>query len=179
MRLKINLATRYYLNNQQLNYIVAAVILVTSIAFLLISREAAYNAGEMKRIASEKMLLDEKSKKAVKGVPEAEYNELLARIHFANGIIDKKTVNWLQIFDHLEETVPSGIALTSIEPNAKEQVLKISGVAHSFANLRQLMENFEKSGYFSEVYLLNNVDIKVGVSQKGISFSISCKADFR
>ena len=97
-----------------------------------------------------------------------------SRIRFANAAIERKSVNWLSLLDRLEEVVPTGVALTQIEPD-RLQGLKISGAAHSFANLRALLENMERSKNFSEVYLLSQSDAKVGLTQVGIQFSISCK----
>ena len=38
-----------------------------------------------------------------------------------------------------------------------------------------MLENMEGSKNFSEVYLLSQSDTKVGLTQKGITFNISCK----
>ena len=91
-------------------------------------------------------------------------------------MIEKKSANWLNLLDRLEEVVPAGVALTQIEPDPKERLVKLTGAARSFANLRTLIENMEQSKNFSEVYLLSQSDAKkVGATQQGLQFAISCK----
>lgn len=175
MQLKINLATKTYVNTQQLNlFIAAAVVLLFFLLFLNV-RDVSTTAGETKRVAKEMALLTGKSAGG-KGVSEQEYQALLSRIRFANAIIDKKTFNWLTLLDQMENTVPDGIALTAIEPVQKESALKLSGSARNFSNLRIFMENLENSKSFTDVYLVNQADTKVGTTQRGITFNISCKA---
>jgi type IV pilus assembly protein PilN len=108
-------------------------------------------------------------------VPEAEYQNLVARIRFANGIIYQKSFNWLGLLEKLENVVPEGISLNVIEPDPKGKLLKLSGTASSFSHLRQLLENMEGASFFSDIYLISQNDAKVSDTQKGITFSINCQ----
>jgi type IV pilus assembly protein PilN len=108
-------------------------------------------------------------------VGEKEYQNLLARIRFANAVIAQKSFNWLQLLDRLESVVPDGVAMTSIEPDLKGGGVKLAGVARSFAELRRFAENLEGSKFFTEVYLLGNAERKISESQKGMNFTITCK----
>lgn len=179
MQLKINLATRNYINLHQLTSVIFIIITLLLLLLIFNVRGIAYNAAEIKRITGETTLLAEKAKSGVKKVPETAYKDLLARIHFANAVIEKKSFNWLQLFASLEEVVPDGVAISMIEPDIKGQLLKLSGSARNFNNLRRLMENFENSKYFTDVYLLTQGEIKVGVGQKGLNFTISCRTDYK
>jgi len=172
MRLTTNLATRRYINLRQLD---ACLV----VCFILLGVLALFKAGELTRNAAELSRLKGLSQESVvrPGAPrvsDAQLKAQEARILFANAVIDKKSVNWLNLLDHLEEVVPSGVALTLLEPD-RTHTLKISGSARSFANLRELMENMEHSKNFSEVYLLNQNEAKVGLTQQGLNFSLSCK----
>ncbi|KAF0218293.1 MAG: type IV pilus assembly protein [Geobacteraceae bacterium] len=178
MQLKINLATKTYINTQQLNWSIVAAVALLGLMLFLNVRDIATNAGEIKRVAKEIAVLTGKSA-GEKGVSEQEYQAILARIRFANSIIDKKTFNWLTLLDQLESSVPDGIALTSIEPVQKESALKLTGSARNFNNLRSFMENLENSKSFTEVYLVSQAETKVGATQKGITFNITCKAGIK
>ncbi len=179
MQLKINLATRNYIDAFKLNSVLT-ICTVLLLAFMVVNiLYIAKNAGELKRIAGETNFLQEKSRTGGKAVPEADYKALLARIQFANGVIEKKSFNWLLLLNRLEEVVPDGVAISEIEPDIKEQTLKLAGKTRSFNSLRRLLENMEKSTYYSDIFLLSQSQIKVGLSQKGITFTVSCRADYK
>jgi type IV pilus assembly protein PilN len=178
MQLKINLATKSYINTQQLNFFIAAAVALLVFLLFLNIRDVATTAGETKRVAKEIALLAGKSA-GEKGVSEQEYQALLSRIRFANAIIEKKTFNWLTLLDRLESTVPDGIALTAIEPVQKESALKLTGSARNFSSLRSFMENLENSKSFTDIFLVSQAETKVGTTQRGITFNISCKAVFK
>jgi type IV pilus assembly protein PilN len=176
MRLTTNLATRRYINLRQLD---AGLVL----CFVLLGVLALFAVGELTRNAGELARLQGLSREGVgrPGAPrvsDAQLKAQDARILFANGVIERKSVNWLNLLDRLEAVVPAGMALTHLEPD-RTDTLKISGVAHSFANLREFMENMERSKNFSEVYLLSQSEAKVGQTQQGLNFSISCKVALR
>ena len=77
----------------------------------------------------------------------------------------------------MEVVVPDGVMVTSLEPSLKDGKLKISGVARNFNFMRKFLENLEDSKFFTDIYLLSQTEVKVDETQKGVSFSVSCKAD--
>ena len=172
MRLSINLATRRYVNLRQLNGALLA-------AFVLLGALAVFKAVEIGRNQAELSRVRDLIQGTATGaggvrVSEAQLKAQELRIQFANQAIDKKSVNWIGLLDRLEEVVPAGVALSKLAPEPL-QVVQISGSAHSFANLRTLLENMEHSKNFSEVYLLAQGEARVGSSQEGITFDITCK----
>lgn len=179
MQFKTNLATRSYINTRQLNLVVSVLIAFLLLWVSLNVKDIAYNIGETKRLTKDITALDTKFKATSKGVSEKEYGVLLTKINFANAIIEKKSFNWVDLLDKLETVMPEGVALSAIEPDPKKQLLKLSGVATNFNNVRQLFENLEASNFFTNVFLENQAEIKVGQSQKGISFAITCKVDYK
>jgi len=172
MKLTINLATRRYVNLRQLNLLLLFGFALSGGLALFNGVAVARNASEISRIDGLIRGIDTRSG----GVPvsAAQLKAQGSRIRFANAIIEKKTVNWLSFLDYLEEVVPAGVTLTEITPDRMQQ-LKIRGVARTFGNLRTLLETMERSKNFSEVYLLSQSDTKVGLTQKGITFNLSCK----
>jgi type IV pilus assembly protein PilN len=177
MKLTINLATRRYINLRQVNAALALGLALLAMLAVFKVREIAHNEAELTRMKH----LSAATGTRVGGVEisQAQLKALDARIRFANAAIDKKSVNWLILLDRLEEVVPSGVALTQIEPDQHQQLVKISGAARSFANLRGLLENMERSKNFSEVYLLSQSEAKVGLTQQGILFNVNCKVALR
>lgn len=202
MKLTINLATKTYLNTRLLNVSVAVALVLLFLLSLMNVKTVASNAGEVKRLTSETVTLEGKGKEK-SAVSDKEYQALLARIKVANDIIEQKTFNWLLLLDNLESVVPDGVALTSVEPGkrseggqqkskpeehpasapgaleSKGDGVKLSGVARNFTAVRAFMENLENSKFFTEVYLVSQSVFQGAEKQKGITFSISCKANYK
>jgi type IV pilus assembly protein PilN len=175
MRLTINLATRTYLNRSQLNLAFAIIFILLSIFLLLNIKDIASNFGEESRVSKELKVLEQKFGNKGRTVPETEYQNLVKQISFANGVIYRKTFSWIGLLEKFENVIPEGVSLSHIEPDSKGKALKLAGTTASFARLRQLLENMESSKDFSDIYLLTQSDAKVGETQKGITFSITCQ----
>jgi type IV pilus assembly protein PilN len=179
MRLTINLATRIYLNMRRLNIFMAAALALMGALLLFnlyLIATGLIEKGRMKREIAE---IEGKAKNEKSAeIPAKEYQALIDRIRFANGIIERKTFDWLSLLDKLEGVVPDGVAITSVQPSPKEGDLKLSGVARNFGALRKLVENLEESGVFTGVYLVSQSDVQGPQGEKGTGFNISCKAKF-
>lgn len=179
MQLNLNLATRSYVNIRRLNLAVAVatILLLLWLAFNI--KEIAFNVGEGKRLETQIAGFEKKLQGDAKGVPPQEYEALLKKIRFANGIIERKNLNWLSFLDQLEAVVPGNVALNTIEPDVQKQHLKLTGHARNFADLRRFFETLSSSTYFSNVFLENQAAVKVGQNQKGVSFSITCAVAYK
>lgn len=178
MDLKINLATRYFLDTRKLNSAFAAAIALLLLFAFFSVKGLAENAGHEKRLEGELTKLQARFATSAKGVSEKEYKELLKKISSANSILKKRGFNWLLLLDRLEVVVPDGVALSSIEPKLKDGTLSLSGNAKEFRNLRTFVENLEGEPHVSDVFLQNQSEIKKGADQKGIAFTVTCKVDF-
>lgn len=176
MKLTINLATRRYINMRLLNAFLAGSFLLLGVLLVLRVREIAYNQAELGTVRE--LSAAAGNRPGAPKVSEAQLKALQAKIAFANAIIEKKSVNWLALLDHLEEVVPPGVALTQIVPG-RDQGFTITGVAGTFAGVRALIENMERSKNFSDVFLTNQNETKVGTTQHGITFSLTCKVAYR
>lgn len=178
MKVTTNLATRRYVNLRQLNAFIVAAFLILGALLVYKVREAAYNQAEIARV---KKLTAAAlgSRPGAAPVDPQRQKALEDKIAFANTLIARKTVNWTGILNHLEEVVPAGVTLTEVAPGQKEQLVRVSGVAKNFDNLRALMENMEQSPNFSDVYLLQTTEVTAGQTQKGTSFSITCKVSYQ
>jgi type IV pilus assembly protein PilN len=176
MRLNINLATRTYIDSARLNIALLMIALVLLGSLFFNVRAVASKAGEIDRVTHELSALSGKSKGEV---AEKDFQALLGQINAANSIITRKTYNWLTLLDKLETVVPDGVSITSIQPETKNAGVKLNGVAGNFSGLRRFVENLEETKYFTDVYLLAQSDTKVGESQSGMTFNITCKVAAR
>jgi type IV pilus assembly protein PilN len=179
MVFKINLATRVYFNTRLLTMCSLAVVALLGSLLAVHVVTIAKNAGEMKTLTGQITVMDEKFRNASKGVSEQQYHDQLARIAFANTIIEKKAYNWQLLLDKLEMVVPEGVAVSSILPEPKSGALKLAGTARVFANLRTFMEHLEESKFFTDVYLVNQADTKLQDKSPAINFAINCKVSMK
>ncbi|GFO59472.1 fimbrial protein [Geomonas silvestris] len=171
MKLTTNLATRRYINQRQLDgALIAALVLMLVLAGYQVAG-LAQNQAELGRLSAPSLKTGGPSSPKLS---EAQLKAQARQVEFANQLIEMKTVDWLALLNRLEEVVPAGVSLTEIAPE-RNRALRIGGVVKSFAALRSFMENLERSRGFTEVFLLNQHDAKVGLTQEAITFEISCK----
>lgn len=175
MQFAINLATRTYLNHRLIKQACIAVVVLLAFMLLWNMSRAVSNMGEMQRLKSDIATYEGRLNSRPKDVPETEYTRLLAAISYYNGVIERKTFNWLGLLEQLENATPEGIALISLAPDMKSGEMKIEGRARSFANVRAYLERLDESGVFTKVLLLSQHDLVVSDSGRGVQFTISCR----
>lgn len=175
MRFTINLATKTYLDTRLVNR-VSAVCLSLLLALLAWSvSRASWNAGELRRINADIAGYEGRLNSRPAGVSEQDYNSQLATIRFYNGIIARKTYDWLGLLDRLEGVTPDGIAISTLAPEEKSDGLKITGWARSFTQVRAYLEKLEDSKAFADVLLISHRDVTVSERSHGVEFTISCR----
>jgi type IV pilus assembly protein PilN len=173
MNFDINLATRVYVDFRKVNLILTLTIflLISWISFSLYNIDLnlgmTHKFGEYK---SGKMSGSKASK-----VSESDYSKFLAEVKSVNAILYSRSYDWLALLNNLEHLVPDGVALTGLEPS-KGEFLKLSASARDFSSIRKFIENLENSKSFTEVYLTDQTSMKTGNKQKGINFTVTCKA---
>lgn len=178
MDLRINLSTRYFFDTRKLNLALAAVIAILALVMFFNVKGLATDAGHAKRLEGEMAKFQARFATSAKGISEEQYQGLMKKISAANAILAKRGLNWLLLLDRLEAVVPDGVAISAIEPKLNDGTLTLSGSAKGFSNLRALVENLEGQQGVSDVFLLNQTEIRQGTEQKGIGFTVTCKVGF-
>lgn len=175
MRYTINFATRTYLDHRLLNRLGYGVIVVLLlVAGWNISRVAS-NLGEQSRLNADIAGLQSKVGAKAGGPSEKELNSQKTHIRFYNEIIERKSINWLNLLDILENATPAGISLTSLTPAKDMTEWKLEGNARSFNAVRQYLEKLETSKNISDVLLQSHKSMVANDKSTGIQFVISCK----
>lgn len=175
MRFTINLATRTHLDHRLLNGVAFCVIaLLLAIMGWNVSLIAS-NLGQQNRLNAEIAGMHARLGSKPGAVSEADSNRQKGRIRFYNEIIERKSVNWLNLLELFENATPAGISLSSLSPDKKQEEWKLEGRARSFKVVQQYLENLEASKDFSNVLLLSHQNMTAGEKAHGVQFSISCK----
>jgi type IV pilus assembly protein PilN len=175
MRFTINLATRTYLDHRVLNmlaYCAIAVLLV--MAGWNISRVLS-NRGEQSRLNAEIAAIQSRLGAKPGGISETDFNRQKARIRFYNEIIERKSVNWLNLLETFEKATPQGISLLSLSEDKGQGEWKLEGRARSFKSVQQYLESLEIAENFSNVLLLSHQKLTPGENMHGVQFTISWK----
>ena len=175
MRYTINLATRTCLDHRMLNRLAfCAIALLVLLAGWNVSRVAS-NLGEQSRLNVEISAIQSKLGTRPGGISETDFSRQKARIRFYNEIIERKSVNWLNLLELFENVTPEGVSISSLSPGKGHEEWKLDGVARSFKVVQHYLEKLESSNNFSDVLLLSHQNMAAGEKKRGVQFSISCK----
>lgn len=175
MRYSINFATRTYLDHRMLNRLgYGAIAVLCIIAGWNVIRVSS-NMGEQSRLSAEIATLQSKLGAKSGGVGEAEISRQKSQILFYNEIIERKSINWLNLLDVLESVTPAGISLTSLSPAKDLNEWKLAGNARSFKAVQLFLEKLESSKNISDVLLLSHRNMVTNDKSSGVQFDISCK----
>lgn len=172
MNFSINLATRVYVNFKKVNLWFGIAGVILSCWFFFSVYVFIDNAAKLQKFSEAKARLTMGAGSSK--VSDAEYTAFLVDVKNANSILYKRSYDWLALLANLEQLVPEGVALKSLEPADKGAVLKLSASARNFSGVRKFIENLESSKVFSEIYLTDQTSVKEG-EQKGLNFSVTCK----
>lgn len=175
MRFTINLATRTHLDHRFLNRVSFCFIAVLFVIFTWNVIRVSSNIGEQSRLNAEIAAIQRRLGPKPNGIAETDISRQKAQIRFYNEIIERKSINWLNLLELFENSMPDGIALSSLTQGKKQEEWKLDGRARSFKAVQQYLEKLEASKNFSNILLLSHQNIVVGENMRGVQFSISCK----
>lgn len=178
MRFTINLATRTHLDHGLLNRLAFCVIAVLLVVVGWNASRLSTNMGKQSRLRAEISAIEARSGAKPGGISDADSNRQKARIRFYNEIIERKSINWLDLLELFENITPEGISLSSLSPNKNQGEWKLEGRARSFKVVQQYLEQLETSKNFSNVLLLSHKNMTQGENVRGVrgvQFEISCK----
>jgi Tfp pilus assembly protein PilN len=71
----------------------------------------------------------------------------------ANGLIDRRAFSWTELFSHIEQTLPSDVRITAVQPRIDQGgqfVVGISTVSRRIEDLDDFIESLEKTGAFRQ-----------------------------
>ena len=72
----------------------------------------------------------------------------------ANGLIDRRTFSWTELFNRFEATLPDDVRITSVRPKLEPKrgiVLTIGVVSRTVDEVNQFMESLERTGAFADL----------------------------
>lgn len=185
MKLTLNLASRGYVNRRALflGYFLLAALLILLLLLLANSfyRLHVYNSQISAHLEEINRDLGLQGS-ATEEVTSPAYLQLQERVSYANQLIAKDSFRWTALLDQLEEVVPDGVKIRSIQPDYRQRGLKIACVARGLGDLRAFLDRLITSRHFSDVYLLDQANLMVkdtlGQEHPSVSFLVELKGAF-
>jgi len=155
--LRTNLSTRPFYNER-------AVHLGLAVVALLVLALTAYNVSRIVVLSRRHTALAaqagrdeararERGRQAAdlwRGINTAELKTVVAAAQEANGLIDRRTFSWTDLFNRIEATLPPGVMLTSIRPNIEKDAVTITMVVlgRRVEDIDRFMERLEETRTF-------------------------------
>lgn len=99
---------------------------------------------------------------------------LRTKVKAVNELTGGATLTLSTLLAHLEELIPDGVWLLSLQYRSHENEAKLSAAAFQADQLTEFMSRLERSGYFSQVLLTRQNQQPEGM-QNAIQFDIQLK----
>ena len=158
--LQINLSTRPFYNERAVHlllggavlaagaFLVAGVMLLTGLSREQAALAAAAGGDETSAQAAAAATAD-----VLRRVAGGDPDRVAAATADANVLIDRRLFSWTALFNHLEQTLPAGVMLVSVQPriNAAGATVALDIVGRSVSEIGTFIDALEATGAFSGV----------------------------
>jgi Tfp pilus assembly protein PilN len=159
--LRTNLATRPFYNERLAMLLVGllgvAIILFTLFNIVQLATLSGRDVTLRKQAADDDTRaadLRRRAEQARLSVNREQLAKTAAAAHEANGLIDRRTFSWTDLFNRFEDTLPPGVRITGVQPRRDAQqrfVVTIDVVAREVDEVDAFMEALEQRGGFRDV----------------------------
>jgi hypothetical protein len=158
--LRTNLSTRPFYNERAVHLLLAlaavVVLLLTAfnaIRIIALSRQNTELSSLINRDHDEAQRLTREAQRIRAGINQAELEATANAAALANSLIDQRTFSWTEFFNHIEETLPPDVMLTSVRPSFTDNVttIQMTVLGRRSEDLDEFMEKLEATGAFEGV----------------------------
>lgn len=162
MRVQVNLASRPFVELRpfflRLRLIMAALAVVgiaVAIGAHILSARAEKQQMELDRLRDQTIATQQAKLHTEQRLRQGPNAQVLARAHYLNTLFLRKSFSWTAVMMDLENVLPNGVQVTSIEPQVTPSgnVIIRLRVAGERANAVQLVRNLERSHRFLQPHL--------------------------
>jgi Tfp pilus assembly protein PilN len=158
--LRSNLSTRPFYNERLVHLLIglgAAVVLAITVLdvgrLIALSRQNTALSRDIDRDRSEAQRLATDAATVRKGVDPKELAGVAAAAREANVLIDQRTFSWTAFFNHIEETLPPDVMLTSVRPTVDGTGARVSMtvVGRMSEDIDEFIDRLEATGLFEDI----------------------------
>lgn len=184
MEIKLNLASKPYLNRQRIRFW----LLLGCVFFALLLVLNGYYASQcwkQSRLLDDRFVELRAQMPGVQGVTAAytpeTYAEVKSEVALGNEIIAADQFRWTSLLTRFEELLPVDVSIRTIQPDFGMQSVRLSCVALDVSAMTRFVDNLLTSEDLSQAYLQQHGEIKVKVGadmQEQIGFSLIIREAF-
>ena len=156
----MNLATRPFYNERAVHLVLAALgLAIVAILALEVVRFAALSRtfGELTLAAetaeSEAAAVSTRTSRLEREMPGDVTAALVAAAGEVNRLIEQRLFSWTAFFNVIEQTLPAGVMLTAVRPDADEAgtSVDLAVIGRTVADVEEFIRRLEETGVFADV----------------------------
>ena len=156
----MNLATRPFYNERAVHLVVAALgLAIVAILALEVVRFVALSRahGELTLAAEtaegEAAAVSTRTAQLEREMPRDATATVVFAAEEVNRLIEQRLFSWTAFFNVIEQTLPAGVMLTAVRPDADEDgtSVDLAVIGRTVADIEQFIRRLEETGVFADV----------------------------
>lgn len=156
----MNLATRPFYNERAVHLVLAALgLAIVAILALEVVRFAALSRafGELTLAAETAengaVAVSTRTSRLEREMPGDATAALVVAAEEVNRLIEQRLFSWTAFFNVIERTLPAGVMLTAVRPDADEEgtSVDLAVIGRTVADIEEFIRRLEESGVFADV----------------------------
>jgi Tfp pilus assembly protein PilN len=170
--LRANLSTRPFYNERIIHVLLvlagAVVVLLTAFNAIRIVALSRQNTEFSALIGSDRAEADRLTGEAQKiraGINQNALKATATAAEAANRLIDERTFSWTKFFNRIEETLPSEVMLSAVQPSFdnNRSTVQMTVLGRSTEDVDEFIEKLEATGAFQRVLPLQGEQTEDGL----------------
>jgi hypothetical protein len=124
-----------------------------AIRIFSLSRQNTELSSLVNRDRLEAQRLTREAQRIRAGINQDELQRTADAAAVANALIDQRTFSWTEFFNHIEETLPPDVMLSSVQPTFGHgaTTIQMSVLGKRIEDIDEFMEKLEATGAFQDV----------------------------
>ena len=184
--LRTNLSTRPFYNDRAIHVAIGiAAVLLTALTIwnvvrvITLSRQNTELATRVNRDHDEAEQLTRMAAQIRGGMNKEELQQIAESARAANALIDQRTFSWTAFFNHIEETMPPDVMLSSVRPAVKEGTTTVlmQVLGRRTQDIDEFIEKLEATGAFEGVVPTQTTPTDEGFSNVTLQAIYTGKAE--
>ena len=156
----MNLATRPFYNERAVHLVLAALgLAIVAILALEVVRFVALSRahGELTLAAEtaegEAAAVSTRTARLQREMPPDATATVVVAAEEVNRLIEQRLFSWTAFFNVIEQTLPAGVMLTAVRPDADEEgtSVDLAVIGRTVADIEEFIRRLEETGVFADV----------------------------
>ncbi|MDE2907529.1 MAG: PilN domain-containing protein [Acidobacteriota bacterium] len=156
----MNLATRPFYNERAVHLVVAAlglafvaILALEVVRFVALSRAHGELTLAAQTAEGEAAAVSTRTARLEREMPRDARASVVAAAEEVNRLIEQRLFSWTAFFNVIEQTLPAGVMLTAVRPDADEEgtSVDLAVIGLTVADIEEFIRRLEETGVFADV----------------------------